>query len=227
MDINPKNNFVKWNEHFVEKYNIDDYYKKSNFFVRFIEQKRIKQIISLSKPKSSDKIIELGCGAGHILDKIKAGELFGVDISEHMIKKAKERLKDRAVLYLGDCQNLQLAIKSQKFDKIIISEVLEHVPSPEKVVEQAVSIMQNAGSIVISIPNENLINKIKGFLRAVKILNRFFGNLSKKMDEEWHLHKFDLRLLKQITKGKLKIIKVKRIPFFFLPIRYVVKFQKT
>lgn len=32
-------NFEQWNEYFVKKYDIDDYYKKSNFTVRFIEKK--------------------------------------------------------------------------------------------------------------------------------------------------------------------------------------------
>jgi len=38
-------NFEQWNEYFIKKYDIDDYYEKSNFAVRFIEKERIKTVI--------------------------------------------------------------------------------------------------------------------------------------------------------------------------------------
>ncbi|MDO8264964.1 MAG: methyltransferase domain-containing protein [Candidatus Parcubacteria bacterium] len=218
-------NFEKWNENYIKKYDIEEYYK-SSLIVRFIEEKRIKQIVNLIQTQEGDRIIELGCGAGHILEKIPWGNLTGVDISETLLKKAEKRLQKRnAVLIKGNIEDLPQAVKNKKFDKIICSEVLEHVQNPGKVIDEILKIAHKDSVIVISIPNEKLINRLKGIFLKLRIFFNLFPNSSKKMDEEWHLHSFNMNLLEKYTKGKLIIKKVKAVPFWFLPIRYVVKFK--
>jgi len=218
-------NFEKWNETYIRKYDIEEYYKSSPI-VRFIEERRIKQIVNLVQAQKRDRIMELGCGAGHILEKIPQGNLTGVDLSETLLKKAGKRLQKRnAVLIKGNIEELPQTVRNQKFDKIICSEVLEHVQNPGKVIDEILKIANEKSVIVISIPNEKLINRLKGIFLRLRIFFNLFPNSSKKMDEEWHLHSFDLNLLEKFTKGKLKIKEIKAVPFWFLPIRYVVKFE--
>ena len=59
--------------------------------------------------------------------------------------------------------------------------------------------------------------------------NLFFPGKYKvadEMNEEWHLHVFDLNRLKELLRNKLVIEKVKYLPFVFLPLRYIVKCKK-
>ena len=125
----------------------------------------------------------------------------------------------------GNVENLPKEVINCKFDKIYCSEVLEHVENPVNVLKEIKKISKNNSIIVISVPNEKLINQIKGVLQKIKIFNFFFSNISKKMDDEWHLHSLDLKKLKSLIFNDYMIEKIKGIPYNFMPIRYVVKLK--
>jgi len=220
-------NFESWNEQMVRKYNPDKYHQSSNFIVRFIENKRVSKIIKFLDFKDSDKIIEVGSGAGNIMQKIKVGqELWGIDISDSMIEMSKQRKYHLPVKFIkGNAEDLPAQVVDTKFDKIFCSEVLEHVQNPDKVLNQIKKIAKPKSIIVISIPNEKLINQLKTILQKMRIFNFLFPDISKKMDDEWHLHCFDLKKLKQIISQNYTIKKTKGIPYNWLPIRYVVKMK--
>ena len=48
-----------------------------------------------------------------------------------------------------------------------------------------------------------------------------FPNVPKRQDDEWHLHSFDLNLLKKVCSGLVTLDKVHAVPFSFFPIRYI------
>lgn len=184
-------------------------------------------MIKFINSQSEDDVIELGCGAGHILIEIPKGNLTGIDLSEKMIEKTKKRFQGigrKITLIKGNVENLPKEIRNKKFNKIICSEVIEHVLHPDRVINQILEITHPNSIVVISIPNEKFINFLKQIFIKLKIFSLFFSNISRKADEEHHLHSFNLPLLKKITKEKLEIKEMKSIPFRFLPIRYVVKF---
>jgi hypothetical protein len=54
-----------------------------------------------------------------------------------------------------------------------------------------------------------------------KLLFRKSYRLSKRMEDEWHLHTFDLKKFKALIKGKFVIKKIIPIPTLFFPVRYV------
>ena len=125
----------------------------------------------------------------------------------------------------GNLENLPKEIVDLKFDKIYCSEVLEHVENPIKVLKEIKKIAKPRSIIVVSIPNEKLINKIKSILQRLKIFNLFFPKISQKMDDEWHLHFFDLDKLKKMVKGDYLIEGIRGIPYGWLLLRYVVKMK--
>ena len=226
--INKKiENFEDWNEEMAKKYNPDKYHQSSNLIVRFIENKRVSKIIDYLSLRDNDVILEVGCGAGNIMERIKKGkEIWGIDLSDFMLKISRKRKYHLPVKFIkGNAENLPEEIKNIKFDKVYCSEVLEHVENPGKVLKEIKRVSKKKSIIVVSIPNEKLINNIKGFLQKMKIFNLFFPNISKKMDDEWHLHSFDLNKLKKLISGDYSIEKTKGIPYGFLPIRYVIKLK--
>jgi ubiquinone/menaquinone biosynthesis C-methylase UbiE len=99
--------FKEWNERMVKKYDPDAFHHHPNPLVRFIEKKRVKMILKLmNKHEKGDHILEVGCGAGNIIEKISQGKLFGIDISASIIIKANQKLNRKAVLFQADAQNL-------------------------------------------------------------------------------------------------------------------------
>jgi hypothetical protein len=57
----------------------------------------------------------------------------------------------------------------------------------------------------------------------LKIFKVLFKKVPINMVDEWHLHIFNLHLFKAIIGDKFSIVKKSGIPFFWLPLRYVIK----
>ena len=82
----------------------------------------------------NDEILDIGCGKGENAFDIaqKAKKVLGIDIIENNIKTAKEKYhlacqqagKENLEFLLGDATKYNF---DQKFDKIVLSNVLEHI----------------------------------------------------------------------------------------------------
>jgi len=209
------------------KYNIDTYRERSNWFIRWVENLRQKYIVKYLGVRPEDDVIDLGCGAGHLLEALPtAANLTGIDFSDFSLELARKRLGNKAQLVKGDVTALPEYLSERKFDKIACSEVIEHVVEPKRVIEEIFKIAANDSIIVISIPNEQIIDFIKWFFIKLGIFKLLFPNIPIKNVDEWHLTNFDKKLFERIVDKKLSIKKVKRIPFSFLPIRYIFVCKK-
>jgi ubiquinone/menaquinone biosynthesis C-methylase UbiE len=222
--------FREWNERMVKKYDPDSFHHHSNSLVRFIEQKRVRVIHQLTDVQQEDRVLEIGCGAGNVIEKRFSGKLFGVDISSFILTKAKQRLNGRVHLFQGDAQNLPC--KDGAFMKVICSEVLEHLLSPEHALREMSRILQTRGIAIISLPNELLINRVKGLLVRLGIfrwsMNRRGGyrEMPARMEDEWHLHSYPFREWTNLFKKFFRVTALRKIPFSWLPLRYVVRLEK-
>ena len=86
--------------------------------------------------------------------------------------------------------------------------------------------------IVITIPNEALIDRLKSWIGKLGLSRWLLAGADEQDaydspagDNEWHLHRFDLELLREVTAGRLAIVTSRAIPFSWLPLRYVVHFR--
>lgn len=223
--------FEQWNEEHASKHNLDKFYNHPNFIFRYIENKRIKKLIETADLKDTDKVIEIGCGAGHILERIPKGKLFGIDISDIQIKRARKKLGSRIELAKSPGENTPY--EDRYFDKILCSEVIEHVLDPLPLLKEMQRILKDNGILSLSIPNENLINLAKKLLKATG-LKRIIEPKKSGWDlalknnlEEWHLHEFNLKLIKKYVNEIFVIEKISAIPNLLIPFRYVLKLKKV
>jgi len=223
--------FKVWNERMVEKYDPDAFHHHSNSFVRFIERMRVKAIFKVIEIKREDCIIEIGCGAGNVIEKASDCKLFGVDISSSVLRKARQRLDEKVNLFQGDAQNLPC--KDKSFTYIICSEVLEHLLDPPAAIKEMVRILKAQGVVVLSVPNESMINRIKGVLIRFGIFEWLFRRrgsyqeMSERMEDEWHLHVFELIEWLDLFRKYFKVTHLRRVPFYWLPLRYVIRLERT
>jgi len=222
--------FKDWNERMVRKYDPDAFHHHPNPFIRFIEKKRVKAIFKMMRIHKEDYVLEVGCGAGNVIEKASRGKLFGLDISLYILSKAKEKLNQKIYLLQADAQ--YLPFKDQVFKQIICSEVLEHLLDPSAGLLEIVRVLKTQGAVIISIPNESLINQIKSILIRLGIFQRLFqrkgdyGEMPKRMEDEWHLHTFKLEGWLDLFRKYFRVTRLKRIPFWGLPLRYVIRLEK-
>lgn len=223
-------NFEKWNEEHATRHDLDKFYNHPNPVFRYIENKRIRKLIELAEIKQADKVLEVGCGAGHILERIPEGKLYGIDISDIQIKRAKERLGDKAELKKSPGE--EIPYEDKFFDKILCSEVIEHVLDPIPLLKEMKRVLKDDGILSLSIPNENLINSTKKLLRNLGLTRIIapkksgWDLASKNNLDEWHLTEYDLKLITKHVNGIWNIKGIAKVPNFAVPFRYVLKMTK-
>jgi 2-polyprenyl-3-methyl-5-hydroxy-6-metoxy-1,4-benzoquinol methylase len=78
----------------------------------------------------------------------------GVDYSERAVAFAKA-FNTRGEFYTGDLNTFK---SKKKFDYIILSEVLEHIPKKEinKMLKNLHSLLKKNGELIITVPHKNL-----------------------------------------------------------------------
>ena len=214
----PDSDFARWNEEMVVRYDIDRYYQGSHWIVRRIERGRIAAVQKLAAAQSGDRVLEVGCGGGHVLEQFPYAVRTGLDLSSEMLARARARLGIGIRLLRGAAEAIPLADGS--CDVVLCTEVLEHTRTPAAVIAELVRVVRPGGRVVVSIPNERNIDRAKRVLRAVPGLRRVLRTLAEEANE-WHLHSFDLSLLREAAAGHAVIRRIVGVPAGPFPVRYV------
>jgi len=217
LTIRPEIDFRAWNEDMARKYSPGRYHEESHFLIRWIERQRVRTIIRLLQPRTGDMVLEVGCGSGNVLEALPHGvKPVGIDLSSMLVAESRVRLAGRGGM-IAQANAEQLPFPTNHFSRIICTEVLEHVQRPEVVLGEIARVAKADAIIVISIPNERLIDSLRRWTSGVRALWRTGGA------DEWHLHAFDMAYLYQKAAGHLEMREVVPIIAEWMPIRYVVR----
>lgn len=105
-------------------------------------------------PDGDHRILEIGCGAGSTLIKLrelrKAREIIGIELNSDVLLGNCSRFD--AVL-VGDGEEIEPAFEEGYFDYIIFADVLDHLVNPVAVLKRYSPYLKNTGYIIASIPN--------------------------------------------------------------------------
>ena len=99
------------------------------------------------------RILEVGVGTGISLpDYSRANRICGVDISEPMLQKARERVAALAMtnvegLWVMDAEHL--AFPDESFDVVVAQYVVTTVPNPEATLDEFARVLKPGGEIVL------------------------------------------------------------------------------
>ncbi len=209
----------RWNDTFARDHDIDEYYARSGMLIRWIERRRLADIRTMLDVLPDDKVLEVGCGGGHVLRMFPENELVGTDVSGEMIRKARKNLQGfRVKLHKGELDELNLPRAS--LGRMICTEVLEHVVDPDRLLSQMAALLTPGGRIVITLPNDRLIERIKSFiyrsgLRHLPPFRRISWG-----GDRYHLHAWTAREMIALLSSHFSILEKRAIPAPILPIRY-------
>ncbi|MBL7197629.1 MAG: class I SAM-dependent methyltransferase [Candidatus Omnitrophica bacterium] len=181
-------------------YNYGDLYKNDRFVrMRF---HIVKELLSLYV-KVGVKILDIGCYDAPLLDvlkkSIKSVDYTGVDADKVALEVAL--LRGAKVMNVN-FELEDLPFDNNSFDIVIMTEILEHLRDPEKLIKKAKDILKSDGLIVISLPNEcTLYHRLK-VLCGKGIDGTGFA-------PGYHLHFPTLSQNREFIKKHFKIIKTK------------------
>ncbi|OQY04667.1 MAG: glycosyl transferase, partial [Bacteroidetes bacterium 4572_117] len=98
---------------------------------------------------NDQSILDVGCGTGDTLSKLKGGKKVGIDISPDMINQAKKQHPD-IEFRLMDADNLRI---DEKFDVIIISNVIGYLENIQDVLLSLKKVCKPQTRIIITYYN--------------------------------------------------------------------------
>jgi ubiquinone/menaquinone biosynthesis C-methylase UbiE len=128
--------FKRWNEVMVRKYNPEDYILHTNFLVRFVETMRFEKIKGLLQLNNNDDFLDIGCGSGYLLNQAVCKRGVGADISDLMVTTARKNCKNNEKKLVVQSDAEHLPFKNSSFDKIVSTEVIEHILHPIALLEE-------------------------------------------------------------------------------------------
>lgn len=137
-----------------------------------LKRKARKIMIDLD-PKKGDQILDVGCGDGYyILLALQLGNFFSVgleydqknliaaeknfnnlQIKYQRLKKWQKNLKRGAYLIQGDVN--KMPFENNFFDKVIMSEVAEHLPNDLRGLKEVYRSLKKGGVLLLTVPNQN------------------------------------------------------------------------
>jgi 2-polyprenyl-3-methyl-5-hydroxy-6-metoxy-1,4-benzoquinol methylase len=129
----------------------------------------VREAVSLRQ--STPQILDLGCGQGHITEKIrqavKGAEITGLDYSISAIEYATEHFPqiDFAV---ADAYDNPYA--SGFFDVVVCNNLWEHVPDPLFLLSTIKRIIKPGGYIIVSTPSRYRLGNMMRILRGKPVV---------------------------------------------------------
>lgn len=114
---------------------------------------RIESLLNLNLPPVK-KLLDIGCGNGEYTIAMcyhyGASELYGIDIGAEAIEVANRR-GIKAIHH--DLNNAPYPFDDDMFDLVFAGEIIEHLMSPDGLLEEIKRVLKPGGYCVISTPN--------------------------------------------------------------------------
>ena len=110
-----------------------------------------RDIVGQIKDVSYEALLDVGCGTGFLIDllvKRRAAKYCGVDLSDEMIRVAKEKQIDGVEFVVSSAD--KLPYPDETFDIVTCSQSFHHYPYPELAMQEAKRVLKPGGLYILS-----------------------------------------------------------------------------
>jgi len=121
-----------------------DNWKGKNWYYYALLKGLFKEFVPSKK-----SVLELGCGTGEILSHLEPGYGVGVDISDRMIKAAKNKYS-KLEFVTGGAESVKL---KEKFDYIVMADLIDHLVDVQDALSNVRPMLKGDGRLIISTIN--------------------------------------------------------------------------
>jgi 2-polyprenyl-3-methyl-5-hydroxy-6-metoxy-1,4-benzoquinol methylase len=102
--------------------------------------------------QSGASLLEIGCGDGHFLHKMRVDKntySVGIELNE----KAAQNVNNKGIEVITDTIENYSKMTNKKFDVVCCFQVLEHVPNIHEFIESCISLLNSGGTLAFAVPN--------------------------------------------------------------------------
>ena len=194
--------FKKWQENIrkkiIEEAGIKGKQKTGNFLTNSPKRGRIEE----AEIKNNSKILDAGCGTGEFLKLLllekKNLKLYGIDVSDEMLKIAGKKLGKKANLKLFSVEKANF--KNNYFDYVFSEDAFHHYADYDLVMKNFYRVLRKGGKLIIADFNFGaILNKVFHWLEP--------GN-NKMHSKKQFIELFKKYKFKKIKQKKINLIQV-------------------
>lgn len=133
-----------------------------SFLFRIYFEPIYRRLIGIIQKEAGDtlsrggKFLDVACGTGEIMYRLAKrypkSEFYGVDLSPEMIKKAKEKMRERKSLLFQVGNVDAIPFKDAIFDVVLCSEAFHHFEHSQKALEEMHRVLKKGGMFLLMDP---------------------------------------------------------------------------
>jgi ubiquinone/menaquinone biosynthesis C-methylase UbiE len=161
-------------------------------------------LIDILDTKKDEKILDLGCGEGTLAKEIqnRGAKVIGVDLSEDMVDKAKEKGIEAFVMGVTNLQ-----FEDETFDKVFSNAVLHWVKDLNTSASEISRVLKKDGKFVAEFGGFGNINSLCEAMSEVFFKHKDFG----RFNNPWNFVS-DIEYKNILEKNGFKIKSIELIP---------------
>lgn len=127
--------------------------------------KQSADLVDMLDPKPGERVLDLGCGTGHLTAELAArgAEVTGIDASPSMVAQARQNFP-KLKFVLGDARAMEFA---EPFDAVFSNAALHWMAEPARVAAGVARALKPGGRFVFEMGAKGNIGRILKALRAV------------------------------------------------------------
>ena len=148
---------------FDDKYFSTHTYANVSFakFSQYWWSNRFYAILARRYGKHGARLLEIGSGLGHLVGQLEDSfETHGLDVNYWAVRQSKSVI-NKTRLQTSSAQELPFA--SNSFNVVIIKHIVEHLPDPQRAINEIGRITESGGTLILATPNlDSLLKPWKG-----------------------------------------------------------------
>lgn len=104
--------------------------------------------------RAGERVLDVGCGPGLLVERIAAsvgdrGEARGVDLSDAMVVRARERCAGLDRVGFDSASATALPFDDGRFDAVVCTQVLEYVPDVDRTLAEFRRVLRPGGRVLL------------------------------------------------------------------------------
>lgn len=193
-------------------------------------KRRVLKVLEYLNIKDGDKVLDAGCGEGFytmVFNELYGCEIEAIDFDPGILEKASRWIKNDKKVNVTSGDICNMIFSSDSFDKVVCSEVLEHITDHDKAASELFRVIKPGGVLAVTVPNKNYpflwdpLNKIREFLGL--------GHFNSKSELWGGIWAYDHKRLyspgeitELLEKAGFKIEKVEVLTHYGLPFNHLI-----